>query len=195
MRHKLAIPLVMTLAAASSVLQAKTPPKADTSKSPEIVAHIPLGSAATVQMFTRRDGKGRLYLYALHPAGAAVSVVDITNAAKPALVSQVAYPSTPTPANGYGNVETIGTNTALVELTDQSPASPNPAPAKTVALLDISDPAAPHITLRFAGVTAVARDDSRSLLFIANNEGLWIVRHYEPPDIGVRAWENFVSAR
>jgi hypothetical protein len=92
-------------------------------------------------------------------------------------------------------VETIGTNTALVELTDQTASSSNPAPAKTVALLDISDPAAPHITLRFAGVTAVARDDSRSLLFIANTEGLWIVRHYEPPDIGVRAWENFVSAR
>jgi hypothetical protein len=177
------------------MLQAKTPPKADASKSPEIVAHVPLSSAATVQMFTRRDGKGRLYLYALHPAGAAVSVVDITNAAKPALVNQVAYSGTTTPANSYGNVETIGTNTALVELTDQTASSSNPAPAKTVALLDISDPAAPHITLRFAGVTAVARDDSRSLLFIANTEGLWIVRHYEPPDIGVRAWENFVSAR
>jgi hypothetical protein len=175
----------------SPSLQAKTPPKPDTSKTPEILGHIPLGSTATLQMFTRRDGKGRLYLYALHPGGAAVSVVDITNAARPTLITQVAYPST----TSYGNVETIGTNTALVELPDQSAATPNPTPAKTVALLDITDPAAPHITLRFAGVTAVSRDDSRSLLFIANNEGLWIVRHYEPPDIGVAAWENFVSAR
>jgi hypothetical protein len=142
-------------------------------------------------MFTRRDAKGRLYLYALHPAGEAVSVVDITDAARPALVTQVAYPG---PA-GYGNVQTIGTNTALVELADPAAASPTPVPAKALALLDISNPAAPHITLRFAGVTAVSRDDSRSLLFIANNEGLWIVRHYEPPDIGVTAWENFVSAR
>jgi hypothetical protein len=172
-------------------LQAKDPPKTQPSKSPEIVAHVPLNSVATVQMFTRRDGKGRLYLYALHPAGEAVSVVDITDAARPALVTQVAYPG-PT---GYGNVQTIGTNTALVEIADQAAASATPVPAKTLALLDISNPAAPHITLRFAGVTAVSRDDSRSLLFIANNEGLWIVRHYEPPDIGVTAWENFVSAR
>jgi hypothetical protein len=191
MRHKLVIPLVTALALACPVIQAKTPPKPEPSKSPEVVAHIPLSSAATVQMFTRRDNKGRLYLYALHPAGAAVSVVDITNATRPALVNQVAYPS----PGGYGNVQTVGTNTALVELADQSAAPSNPVPAKTVALLDISDPAAPHITLRFAGVTAVARDDSRSLLFIANNDGLWIVRHYEPPDIGVTAWENFVSAR
>jgi hypothetical protein len=191
MQHRLAIPLVMTLAAASSMLQAKTPPKGEASKSPEIVAHVPLSVAATVRMFTMRDSKGRLYLYAVHPAGSAVSVIDITNAARPALVSEVAYPST----TGYGNVQTIGANTALVELADSSAAPSNSAPAKTIGLLDISNPAAPHITLRFAEVTAMARDDSRSLLFIANNEGLWIVRHYEPPDIGVQAWESFVSAR
>jgi hypothetical protein len=191
MRHRLAIPLITLLAMACPQLQAKDPPKAQPSKSPEVVAHIPLNSAATVQMFTRRDGKGRLYLYALHPAGEAVSVVDITDAARPALVTQVAYPG-PT---SYGNVQTIGTNTALVEIADPAAVPANPVPAKTLALLDISNPAAPHITLRFAGVTAVSRDDSRSLLFIANNEGLWIVRHYEPPDIGVTAWENFVSAR
>ncbi len=191
MNQKLAIPLVAAFAMASLQLQAKQPTKPAAPKGPEVLAHISLNSAATVQMFTRRSSNGRLYLYALHPSGQAVSVVDITNAAQPALVSQVAY-ATPT---AYGNVQTIGTNTALVEIPDQPAVSSNPAPAKNLALLDISDPAAPHITLRFSGVTAVSRDDSRSLLFIANSEGLWIVRHYEPPDIGVAAWENFVSAR
>jgi len=176
---------------ASPQLQAKDPHKADTSKSPEVLAHVPLNSATTLQMFTRRDNKGRLYLYALGQAGQAVSVVDITDAARPSIVSQVPYSG---PA-GYGNVQTLGMNTALVEMPDQVAAPTNATPAKSLALLDISNPAAPHITLRFAGVTAVSRDDSRSLLFIANNEGLWIVRHYEPPDIGVTAWENFVSAR
>ncbi len=190
MKFRLAFALVTALVVASPHLQAKEPRKAEPSKRPEIVAHIPLNSAMTVQMFTRRDSKGHLYLYAMHSAGA-VSVIDITDAAHAALVTQVAYPN-PT---GYGNVQSIGTNTALVELTDQAAAASSRAPAKTLALLDITDPAAPHLTLRFAGVTAVSRDDSRGLLFIANNEGLWIVRHYEPPDIGVQAWENFVSAR
>jgi len=66
-------------------------------------------------MFTRRDNKGRLYLYALGQAGQAVSVVDITDAARPSIVSQVPYSG---PA-GYGNVQTLGMNTALVEMPDQ----------------------------------------------------------------------------
>jgi hypothetical protein len=191
MKNSLALPLLLALAITSPQLQAKEPHKAETSKSPEVLAHIPLNSVTTVQMFTRRDNKGRLYLYALGASGQAVSVIDITDAAKPSLVTQVAYPG-PT---GYGNVQTLGMNTALVEIPDQPGAPTNATPAKNLALLDISNPAAPHITLRFAGVTAVSRDDSRNLLFITNNEGLWIVRHYEPPDIGVTAWENFVSAR
>lgn len=191
MKNSPVLSVLLAFAFASPQLQAKDPHKAEPSKSPEVVAHIPLNSAATVQMFTRRDNKGRLYLYALHQSGQAVSVIDITDAARPALVSQAAPPS-PT---GYGNVQTIGINTALVEIPDQPATPANVTPAKNIALLDISDPAAPHVTLRFAGVTAVYRDDSRSLLFIANNEGLWVVRHYEPPDIGVTAWENFVSAR
>jgi hypothetical protein len=190
-KNSIVLSLFLAFAFASPQLQAKDPHKGEASKSPEVVAHIPLNSAVTVQMFTRRDNKGHLYLYALHPTGQAVSVIDITDAAKPALVSQAAPPS-PT---SYGNVQTIGVNTALVEVPDQPATPANVTPAKNLALLDISDPAAPHITLRFAGVTSVYRDDSRNLLFIANNEGLWVVRHYEPPDIGVQAWENFVSAR
>lgn len=178
------------LAAVSPQLQAKDPHKSEPSKSPEVVAHVPLGSGATSQMFTRRDNKGRLYLYALHANGEAVSVVDITNATKPQLITQVPYPS-PT---GYGNIQTIGVNTALVETVDQPPAAPIALPAKNLALLDISNPAAPNITLKFAGVTAVSRDDSRGLLFIANSEGLWVVHHFEPPDPGVVAWEAFVAA-
>lgn len=172
-------------------LQAKDPNKTAPSKGPEIVGHVALHAAMTQQMFTRRDNKGRLYLYSLSGAGQAVSVIDITDAAHPALISQVAY-SGPT---GAGNVQTLGMNTELVEVPDQPASSANALPAKNIALVDISNPAAPRVTLRFAAVTAVARDDSRSLLFIANNEGIWVVRHYEPPDVGVRAWEDFVSAR
>src|SRR3984885_766762 len=126
MKNSLAFPLVLAFAIISPPLQAKDPHKADPSKSPEVLAHIPLNSATTVQMFTRRDNKGRLYLYALSAAGQAVSVVDITDAAKPSLISQVAYPG----QTGYGNVQTVGMNTALVEIPDQPGAPTNDAPAK-----------------------------------------------------------------
>jgi hypothetical protein len=186
-----AITTLMVLALAiPSQLQAKDPHKTTPAKGPEIVGHIALNAAMTQQMFSRRDNKARLYLYCLSAAGQAVSVIDITDAAHPALISEVAY-SGPT---GAGNVQTLGMNTELVEVPDQ-PANPaNALPAKSITLVDVSNPAAPHVTLRFAGVTAVTRDDSRSLLFIANNEGVWVVRHYEPPDVGVKAWLEFTSA-
>jgi hypothetical protein len=180
--------IVLALATAGQ-LQAKDSKKPAPSKGPEIVGHIALNATTTQQMFIRRDNKGRLYLYSLGAAGQAVSAVDITDAAHPALVSQVAY-SGPT---GAGNVQSLGMNTELIEVPDQPTTPANALAAKNIALVDVSNPAAPHVTLRFAGVTAITRDDSRSLLFIANNEGIWIVRHYEPPDIGTIAWESFVS--
>lgn len=171
-------------------LQARTLCKAEPSKKPEIVAHIPLNSVPTVQMLLRMNDRGRIYLYTLHPAGEAVSMVDVTDATRPALM--------PEPANAdqtsYRKVQIIGTNTALVDISAQPTTDSNPLPARTIGLLDISDPSEPHVTLHFAGVTAVCRDSVRSLLFIANGDGLWIVRHYEPPDPGVAAWESFVSA-
>jgi hypothetical protein len=189
MKHTLATLMVLALAIATQ-LEAKDPHKTAPSKGAEIVGHIALNAAMTQQMFTRRDNKGRLYLYSLSATGQAVSVIDITDAAHPALISQVAYSG----ATGAGNVQTLGVNTELVEVPDQPAAPVNAPPAKNISLVDVSNPAAPHVTLRFAGVTAVARDDSRSLLFIANNEGIWVVRHYEPVDAGVRAWLEFTSS-
>lgn len=191
MKTRLVIPIVAALAIASPYVQAKDAVKTGAANAPEVVAHIALTPAATVQMFTRQEAKGRLYLYALHASGEAAVVVDVTNAAHPVLVPQGA----PSATAGYKSVESLGPNTTLVEIADPAAAPTAAAPAKTLALLDTSNPLAPQVTLRFAGVTAVSRDDNRSLIFIANSEGLWIVRHHEPPDVGVAAWENFVSAR
>jgi hypothetical protein len=193
MKHAIAIPLLAVFAISVPLLQAKSPKKPRVEepafKSPEIVAHIPLNAAATSELFMRRGGKGKLYLYALHSVGEAVSVVDITDAVHPAIVTQISYPA----PSGFGSVQTVGQNTAMVEMVEQT-APAAPPPTRTIGLLDLSNPGSPKMALRFAGVSAISRDDSRSLLFIVNNEGLWIVRHYEPPDIGVRAWEAFVAA-
>jgi hypothetical protein len=149
-------------------LQARTPRKAEPSKKPEIVAHIPLNSEPTVQMLLRMNNRGRIYLYALHHAGEAVSVVDITDATRPALMPEPAHAV----QTSYRYVQTVGTNTALVDISAQPTTVSNPLPARTIGLLDISDPSEPHVTLRFAGVTAVCRGSGRSLLFIANGDGL-----------------------
>jgi hypothetical protein len=46
-------------------------------------------------------------------------------------------------------------------------------------LLDLSDPKNPKVIKTFTGVTSMLPDDARRLLFIVNNEGLWVVVHRE----------------
>jgi hypothetical protein len=60
--------------------------------------------------------------------------------------------------------------------------------------MDLSDPGNPKIACRFEGVSGYLVDESKSLIYIVNSEGLWVVRHREPPDISVEAWEKFASA-
>jgi hypothetical protein len=52
-----------------------------------------------------------------------------------------------------------------------------------VRVLDMSDPANPRTLQTFDGVTSVLADDSRSLIYIANGDGLWVLRHRQvrPP--------------
>jgi hypothetical protein len=45
-------------------------------------------------------------------------------------------------------------------------------------LLDLSDPRHLKQVEAFKGVTSVTTGDGRKLVFILNNEGLWIVSHH-----------------
>jgi hypothetical protein len=50
---------------------------------------------------------------------------------------------------------------------------------QTVNVLDLTDPAHPQVLQTFFGVTSTLPDTARNLIFIANADGLWIVRHRE----------------
>jgi hypothetical protein len=92
-----------------------------------------------------------------------------------------------------GRVVTVGANTLIVE-NDQSPAAEAPHQSKTVRLFDLSDPAKPRVALQFEHVSAYVLDASRSLIYLINDEGLWIVRHVEPMDWKTKAWWDFANA-
>jgi hypothetical protein len=48
---------------------------------------------------------------------------------------------------------------------------------ETLKVLDLSDPANPRTVLTFSGVTSSLADDAHNLVYIANGEGLWILRN------------------
>jgi hypothetical protein len=54
---------------------------------------------------------------------------------------------------------------------------------ESVRVLDLSDPKNPKTLQTFAGVTSILADDGRKLIYIANGEGLWILKHIDKRSI------------
>jgi hypothetical protein len=161
-------------------------------KAPEpgiaVVAHVALQGGAADQLFAREGPKNQILLYVVQDAGRSISVVDITAPARASLVKRL---DTEPQALG-GHVVTIGTNTLAVE--SDIPRVPDAPPAvRTVRFFDLSDPATPRVALQFERVSTYILDASRSLIYLVNSEGLWIIRHVEPMDWRTKAWMDFAS--
>jgi len=43
--------------------------------------------------------------------------------------------------------------------------------------LDLSDSANPGALQSFMGVTSIVSDETRSVIYITNSDGLWVLRH------------------
>jgi len=129
----------------------------------------------------RRGEKGYLFL---RRAKNAFAIVHVTNAAKPVLLDRNALPE---PTAGNISLPPSESALAIAFVPDRRSGSiaaasaPGAAnlPTETVRLIDLSDPQHPNTVRTFEGVTSVAIDDSRKLVFLANNGGLWIVSHRE----------------
>jgi hypothetical protein len=56
----------------------------------------------------------------------------------------------------------------------------NNHPTETVRVLDLSDSRNPKTLETFNNVTSVLPDSHRGLIFLTNNEGLWVLRYNRP---------------
>jgi hypothetical protein len=133
----------------------------------KVIAHITLPGTAVRQMFLQHhDGKQYLYLQ----QGAHFTVVDVTNPNNPSIVERVA---------SRGGLEWIQSGLALTLAPEKASTNQQPSTVSTqvVNVMDFGDPKHPRIIQTFGGVTSILPDDSRELIFIANNEGLWVLSH------------------
>jgi hypothetical protein len=152
----------------------------------EVVGHIPLMDGP-VRRFLATRHYSSYYLYAEHEAGQSVTLIDVTKTSQPSVLADVAYTSN----SGSGSLSVVSGMAALVTSEPATPAAlPSP---QTIRIMDFSDPQHPKVAREFTGVTAMSRDDRRELIFLANADGIWILRQHLAMDPEVeKAYANYV---
>ena len=148
-----------------------------------VAGHLYLQGMPVKQILQQQRGE-KGYLFLRRADNNAFAIVDVTNAAKPVLLDRNALPE---PTGGNISLPPTGSALAIAFVPDRRSGSTAAAPApgaanlptETVRLIDLSDPRHPNTVRTFEGVTSVAIDESRKLVFLANNGGLWILSHRE----------------
>jgi hypothetical protein len=164
----------------------KKSPAASLKDEIEIVGHIPL-TDGPVRSFFSTQHYSSYYLYAEHDGGSTATLIDVTKTNQPAVLADVAY----APGGGSNNLTVVAGTAALVS-SKPTGSAPVAAP-QAIRIMDFSDPKNPKVAREFTGVTAMSRDDRRGLIFVANAEGIWILRQHLALDPEVeKAYANYV---
>lgn len=169
---------VLAVIVSYSASATDAPPKKPTDVPATVIAHLPLPQATGNQMFLQRQ-EGKNYLYVQQASKQGFMVVDVSKADKPNLLKRTAAPN---PATA-GNLEMVSPDVAIAKAPDMTPntLSSNNHPTETIRILDLSDPHNPKTLQEFNGVTSVLPDGGHGLIYLTNNQGLWILRYNKPP--------------
>jgi hypothetical protein len=136
-----------------------------------VIAHLALPGAAITQLELRQHGN-KQYLYVETASKEGFAIVDVTKPDQPNVIKSEAWPN----QASTGKLQMVSARLALAEAPDTATAEPISS-TETLKVLDLSDPSNPRTVLTFSGVTSTRADDARSLVYITNSEGLWILKH------------------
>jgi hypothetical protein len=145
----------------------RKPPSKDPQDTIEVVGHIPASGGPVVRFLSTQHYSSH-YLYVEHEGGKDVTLIDVSKTAQPVVLADM--PAAP----GGGSVGLFVVTGTAALTTEQTATAPVAAP-QTIRIMDFSDPKQPKVAHEFAGVTAMSRDDSRGLIFLANPDGIWIL--------------------
>jgi hypothetical protein len=171
MQHKIQLTMFGALLAGAALLSGANKPDSITQHDRiEVIGHFPLASGPIVQLTAGYHWR-RNYLYVDHGPAKPITILDVTEAANPKVTGELDIPK----PEANGNLTAVVGTAALV-------ASPASTPTtQTVTIMSFADPEHPKVERQFEGVTALLKDPSRGLVYLADAEGLWVL-HLEPAD-------------
>jgi hypothetical protein len=142
-----------------------------------VIAHLPLPQASGSQMLLQKEN-AKQYLYVQQAARQGFMIVDVSKPEHPSLLQRTAESNQAT----TGDLRIVSPDVAIAEAPEKTPATLTSSthPTETVRVLDLSDPRNPKTLETFNKVTSLLPDGRHGLIYLTNNEGLWILRYNRP---------------
>jgi hypothetical protein len=170
--------LVFNFVFAACLLQATEAPAPKPTDLPAtVIAHLPLPQATGNQMLLQRES-GKEFLYVQQASKQGFMVVDVSKPDRPSLMKRSAESDRAT----SGNLEMVSPDIAIAEAPEKTPTTltSNAHPTETVRVLDLSDPRNPKTLETFNKVSSILPDGGHGIIYLTNNEGLWVLRYNRP---------------
>jgi hypothetical protein len=142
-----------------------------------LIGHLALPQATGNQMLLQRDN-GKDYLYIQQATKQGFMIVDVSKPERPSLLKRSAESNQAT----SGNLEMISPDVAIAEAPEKTPSTltSNAHPTETVRILDLTDARNPKTLETFNKVSSILPDGGHGIIYLTNNEGLWILRYSRP---------------
>jgi hypothetical protein len=174
--HALAFSLVLLLTLPAAATEPAAPKPTDVPAT--VIAHLSLPQATGSQMLLQRED-AKQYLYVQQATKQGFMIVDVSKPERPSLLKRTAESNQST----AGNLEMVSPDVAIAEAPEKTPTTltSSTRPTETVRVLDLSDPRNPKTLVTFDKVTSLLPDGGHGLIYLTNNEGLWILRYNRPP--------------
>jgi|SRR5580658_7826513 hypothetical protein len=142
-----------------------------------VIAHLSLPQATGSEMLLQKED-AKQYLYVQQAAKQGFMIVDVSKPEHPSLLKRTTEQTQAT----AGNLQIVSPDVAIAEAPEKTPATltSSARPTETVRVLDLSDPANPKTLETFNKVTSLLADGHHGLIYLTNNEGLWVLRYNRP---------------
>src|SRR6266404_5060264 len=164
----LLVTLLTTLLLISAAALAKDHKLKGADNQAHVVAHISFAGLSAVDMAMQKKVNDKYYIYVQHLKDQGISIIDITKPAQPKAVGVIPWPD-PALSNRFN----VTGDLAIISESEVPPTHINTSNDDLV-LWDLSNPAAPRVLQKFAGVVKWLQDE-RNFIYVLNGDGLWVV--------------------